>query len=161
MKALWITAFVLTFSSASNAMVQDGWERPVARAQMTSEAAQGLFAEVAQFDLVMHQRDGEQAPTLFSVSVNGTTASYKITSLRGDGCGSRIYNATLISNSSETLELIDHSSRMCMDFVPHTWTASVTRVENAQVVGQILAHGDAQSVFTVTGVKKKLPQLSF
>ena len=145
-------AFVLSviglFAADAGAVVRPGWDRPVLRADMEVTDALYGFSKVSDVSLVMTRRDGQTDVTGLTLrfdtgierlpqTAEGDHRSVKllVQHVSTDGCGSKQYVANLLPAPGRrpmdamhrfTVVLTDHTTRVCEDYRPHLWEASVS-----------------------------------
>jgi hypothetical protein len=106
----------------------------------------------------MTQQDGTQTPTGFVLLIDGQfSRAYQIKSTTTDPCNSMTYvlvpvqepGKFRLDETSQKLQVIDHSSRTCLDFHRYRWELDVTNVDlTHQVLGQMRMAGNPDSVMT-------------
>lgn len=122
----------------ANAIDREGWERPILRADMAKLDARNGFESVEGIKLVMTKLDESERPTGLELSYTDVPSDVpavvvlKITDVKDIFCGSVQYIANLPEtdlpeNPRFTIVLTDHTKRVCEDFHPHLWEASVRR----------------------------------
>jgi len=140
---------ILTFLFHLNAMAvyDPSWERPLFTSEMKVTHSEYGFKDVDQFSLTLTKRDGEKnytgAIVKYKQEVTGenqetflidVTKLLKVDQIEKDSCGSTLIYAQLapLNNQSPNpmgaryhLVLLDHSSRICKDYRPYLWEASI------------------------------------
>ena len=170
---MFVGMFVFT-STQAMAISKPGWERPIYSAQMEKIDARGYFADAQNIRLTLTQLDESETPTGMSLgylntrvpmSDDYTRMDLTITEKRDIGCGSVQYVAQLlvpqyhiesydksIDNQHRfTVVLTDHTHRICRDYRPYRWEASVR--EGSGFCGTMDAtmeiRGNPRGVFTI------------
>ena len=144
---IFVSMFAFT-STVAFAISKPGWERPLYSAQMEKVSAQGHFELAQNVRLMMTQLDESETPTGLRLSyMNSMLEQFSETTGRIDltivetreiECGSVQYIARLLAtqqvlNMREpadlqhrfTVVLTDHTRRVCKDYRPYAWEASV------------------------------------
>ena len=158
------TAFtsLLGLASSASAFVRPGWDRPIFRADMSILNEQGnpppALATARNVELVMTQQDGTPSATGFVLLIDGQASdSYEVTSISKDRCGSTVYTLVpiqgsgnyVLSQSSQKLQVTDHSDGVCMSFHRYRWELNVENLDlTHQAVGQLRMVGNPESVIT-------------
>ncbi|MEK7790036.1 MAG: hypothetical protein AAB309_00235 [Deltaproteobacteria bacterium] len=131
-----VAAFLVSINA--NAIVDEGWERPIFRSNMVKLDAWNGFENAEDIHLLMTKLDESERPTGLQLSYSeapsdvAAVVDLKITEVRDVGCGSVQYVANLPEspenlkfNSRFTVVLTDHTKRVCRDRQPYLWKASV------------------------------------
>ena len=143
---MFVGLFAFT-STVAFAISQPGYERPLYSAQMEKVNARGHFELAQNVRLMMTQLDESETPTGLRLSyVNSmleqfpeatgySSVDLTIVETREIGCGSVQHIARLrqpndhrdsIYNQHRfTVVLIDHTRRICEDYRPYLWEASI------------------------------------
>lgn len=152
-KAIWSLALVAVGiqSSAAMAIYRPGWERPVLEAKMIEMDAMGHEIGIGLDKvLTMHQQDGAQHPTMltlveeqkvFCVRAPCPPIKQKVEFVlrkpTAAGCGSLRYfgvdkrallfaRGRVMPAGAKTIQLVDHTTRLCDDYKKYTWEAKMT-----------------------------------
>ena len=151
--AVLVAISTLLPMSLAQADFRPGRERALSVAEMTIEKATGTLASAKSVKIYMNFTDGVQGPTSFTIMVDGQGATVlKVTSTTPVSGGSVRYTAALqfpngvVSDSSFTMILIDHSKRVTMDLVSNLWTARIVLGSFGRVRGLIEASGNPKGL---------------
>lgn len=134
---LFTTALVL--SANAFAVYDPSWERPILTADdMEITSATQAFEKAKKVDLTLTRRDGQKKVTGMVLSVDyphsnkPVVTTLKVDQITKDDCGSTVYYAHLPSKPSKggmdrrfSVTLTDHAARLCDDYKPFRWEASV------------------------------------
>jgi hypothetical protein len=114
-----------------------------------------VIANSKTVELVMTQQDGAQSPSGFVLLTDGRfKQAYQVKSASTDSCKTTTYtlvpiqdSANYILNVSESIQVLDHSNRICLDFRKFVWELNVTHSDlTHEVTGQIQLVGNPESV---------------
>ena len=148
-KKLALTFGVLgVFAADAGAVYRPDWERPILSADMDVVEAIRGFQNARNVRLTMTKRDGQTEVTGLTLSFNDgierfpetqnkdlRTVNLMVQHVSTDGCGSKQYVGNLVPTDARgpmhamarfTVVLTDHSTRVCEDYRPHLWEASVS-----------------------------------
>jgi hypothetical protein len=163
-KQISLMASILTLvtSTSAFAIVLPGWDRPVSKAEMTVLNQQGSLPSTIEnaktIELVMTQQDGSQSPAGFVLLIDGQyNQAYQVTESATDNCGSTTYTLApvqkpgtlVLDETSESLHVINHSDRLCMDLHKYQWELDVKNSDLLrQVIGQARLAGNPEALIT-------------
>lgn len=141
MKNNLLALVVVTIAAGSNAfgIWDPQWERPVMESNnMEITEARFGFEDLERADLVLTQRDGSSAPTGMKLTLENSQSNtptviwLEVVHVEPAGCGSIRYVANLPTTKTKkamgkrfSVNLVDHTHRLCMDKVAGQWEASI------------------------------------
>lgn len=113
-----------------------GWEKPILKATMQVRSALGVFKNADEAKLAMTQNSGDKAPSGFVLLIDGQVRKFKIqTRVPDTNCNSVDYVAVAVDpvdaegKAAMTLQLTDHTNRICKDVREHDWEATVKKFD--------------------------------
>jgi hypothetical protein len=133
---------------SAQAYYRPNWERPILRADLSIEEATGIFKNTRTVELTLNKRDGNQTATSFTLKLDGSKNPIELAIDRVEsvGCGSVKYTAMKVGGMS--IQLIDHTQRLCMDYQPFAWRGQIGRVASPQYSGSMKVVGNPTGVIT-------------
>jgi hypothetical protein len=109
---------IITCSAAHAAapVIDDQWERPIARSQMNIVEAQNDMADVRQVELLVTRKNGAAGVTGFTLRMDRQMINFEVSKIRRETCGAELYigmTSTDAPEHSYRLVVVDHSHETC------------------------------------------------
>ncbi|MBI4402574.1 MAG: hypothetical protein HY537_00340 [Deltaproteobacteria bacterium] len=144
MRTLFLISLVVSMLAtlSARAVYIPGWERPVKQALLTEFDAMGHEVGIGlEKVLIMNKRDNFPRPTSFTFQEEKQvycitypcprikqTSTFMVANVISDRCGSTLYIAYetgFLSLKRRTLEVADHTTRICDDYRGYIWDVSL------------------------------------